>query len=295
MGKPLTQPLISRPAYGQGDAALPKGDEKTAESGLPGGGPSNRGVPLDPGIPGTKTFTKDQDAPVRESDKGKDESIYRTDNADDLLTDRQRVDVKEDNANKHDGIGAWGKGKSDPNGPKTKYPYRDGLPHQHNASELVAERWAAEYAPTQRVKSGSRIKVALVADAIIEGLNPKFQQRSQKCTVTLKRADIPNLRWMMSVECGNGPKVVKVKGARAGNITKLSKMDLDLKCSCQAWRWLGPEHHAKKNEYLDGTPRGTASVPIIKDPTGINRVCKHVAAVLNHMKGWDVARSKKKR
>lgn len=290
MGKPLTQPLISRPAYGQGDAALPKGDEKQAESKLPGGGPSNRGIPLDPGIPGSKTFTKEQDAPSRESDKGKDESIYRTDNADDLLSDRGRVDVREDNADKHDGVGAWGKGQSDPRGPKTRYPYRDGLPHQHNASEFVAEYWAAEHAPTQHVKAGSRIKVALVADAIMEGLNPKFQERAQRCAVTLKRADIPRLRWILAVDCGNGAKVVKVKGEREGNITKLSKMNLDLKCSCQAWRWLGPEHHSKKEEYLDGTPRGTASVPVIKDPTGINRVCKHVARVLDFIKDWDVAK-----
>lgn len=141
--KSLTQPLVTRPAYGEGNPALPKGDEKVAESGLPGGGPSNKGLPIDSGIPGSKTFVKPQDD-TRESDKGEDESIYRTDNADDLLTDRERIDVREDNANNHDGVGAWGKGKWDERSPKTKYPYRDGIPNTHSASVMtlrVLARW----------------------------------------------------------------------------------------------------------------------------------------------------------
>lgn len=289
--KKASQPLVTRPAYGEGNPALPKGDEKVAESGLPGGGPSNKGLPIDSGIPGSKTFVKPQDD-TRESDKGEDESIYRTDNADDLLTDRERIDVREDNANNHDGVGAWGKGKWD--GPKTKYPYRDGYPHQHNASlNFIVGCWEASLTQPVRIKGDSTVKIALDLDSIVDGLNPKFQERAKQCSVTLKRADVKNLRWILSVDCGNGPKVVKIKGFRSGTITKLSKMDLDLNCSCHAWRWLGPEHHSKREDYLDGTPRGTASVPVIKDPTGVNRVCKHVAAVLSHIRHWDVAKKKR--
>lgn len=288
--KSLTQPLVTRPGYGEGNPALPKGDDRRAESGLPGGGPSNKGLPLDSGLPGSKTFVKPPDD-TRDSDKGKDESIYRTDNADDLLTNRDRIDVREDNADKHDGVGAWGKGEWD--GPKTKYPYRDGYPHQHNASaEYVAECWKASLVEPQRVSPDTRVKIALDVDSILAGLNPKFSERAKQCAVSLKRADVNNLRWILSVDCGNGPKVVKVKGFRRGTTTKLSKMDLDMSCSCHAWRWLGPEHHSKREDYLDGKPRGTASVPVIKDPTGVNRVCKHVAAVLGHVKGWDVAKKR---
>lgn len=139
-GSSLQQPLVSRPAYGEGRGTV-------AESGLPGGGPSNKGLPLDSGIPGTSTFTKPQDAPVRDFDKGKDESIYRTDNADDLLTDRERVDTREDNADKHDGIGGYGKGEWDKTGPKSRYPYRDGIPNTHSSVDMgrvalrVLARW----------------------------------------------------------------------------------------------------------------------------------------------------------
>lgn len=289
----LRQPLITRPAYGEGNPALPKGDERNAESGLPEGGISGKGVPLDSGIPGSSTHNKPSSDEARDFDYGENESIYRTDNADDLLTNRERIDTREENADKHDSVSYTGEGKSDPNGPKTRYPYRDD--HRNTmfaSSEYVLAAWEADLSPTRKVLAGVRTKIAINRESIIEGLNPKFVTRAKKCAVALKRADIKNLRWILSVNCGNGPKVVKIKANRVKNITKLSKMDLDLSCSCPAWRWLGPEHHSQREEYLDGKPRGTASVPVIKDPTGVNRVCKHVAAVLSYVKLWDVAKKK---
>lgn len=288
--RPLRQPLVTRPAYGEGRAALPKGDDRLAESGLPEGGPASKGLPLDNSIPGSSTHDKDEKH-VREFDKPDDESPYRIDNADDLLTHRERgPEFREDNANKHDGIGAWGKGEWDSSS-KTKYPYRDGVPNTVNASaEFVLARWEAEQAPVRRIEAAKRTKIAVRLDAIVSGLNPKFVARSKRCAVSLKRSDSRNLRWILAVDCGNGPKAVKVKGYRDSRVTKLSKMDLDLTCSCPAWRWLGPEHHSKREDYLDGKPRGTASVPVIRDPEGINRVCKHVAAVLSHVRDWNITK-----
>lgn len=280
----LTQPLISRPAYGEGHSPV-------AESGLPGGGPSDKGLPLDDGIPGSATFNKSEDD-VRDPDKNTDTPISRVDEADELLKDRSRIDTREDNAEKHDGISYMPTSDWD-SSTKTKYPYRDGIPNTHSASvEFVAAWWEAEHAPVQRIAVKARIKTALRAEAIVDGLNPKYIDRASRCAVSLKRADIRNLRWIFSVDCGNGAKVVKMKGFREGNVTKLSKMDVDLSCSCPAWRWLGPEYHSKTEEYLDGKPRGTASVPVIRDPTGINRVCKHVAAVLSNTKKWDITKKK---
>lgn len=283
----LLQPLVTRPAYGEGQGTV-------AQSGLPEGDPAAKGLSLDPEIPGTSTHDKKEED-IRESDKGKEESIYRTDNADDLLTKGDGpIHIKDENANKHNMTTFYGEGEWDPRGTKPKYPYRDGVPNAHSASHYVLARWEADQSPVRRVWAGVRTKIAVTRETILEGLNPKFIERAKKCAVGLKRADIKNLRWILTVDCGNGAKVVKVKASRAGNITKLSKMDLDLSCSCQAWRWLGPEHHSKREEYLDGKPRGTATVPVIKDPTGINRVCKHVYAVLDHVSGWDVAKKKKR-
>jgi hypothetical protein len=286
--KSLLQPLIIRPAYGEGR-------DTVAQSGLPEGGPAGKGLPLNSGIPGNKLHEKPSDAGTREFDEGKNKSIYRIDNADDLLSEGDGpIPVREDNADKHDGVGYTGHGDPDPNSPKTKYPYRDGHPHTMNASaHMVAERWLAEQSPVRRVRAGVRVKVALTRDSILSGLNPKVLDKAKKCQASLKRADIGNLRWILAVDCGNGPKVVKMRGSRGqGAITKLSKMDLDMSCSCNAWRWLGSEHHAQREEYLNGEPRGTASVPVIKDPQGINRVCKHVATVLDFVKAWDVGKKR---
>ena len=127
----LQQPLVSRPAYGEGRGTV-------AESGLPGGGPSNKGLPLDSGIPGSATFNKPSEEEARDFDKGKDESIYRTDNADDLLTDRERVDTREDNAKKENGVSYMPTSEWD-SSTKTKYPYRDGIPNTHSASAEFVE------------------------------------------------------------------------------------------------------------------------------------------------------------
>lgn len=140
----LRQPLVTRPAYGEGNPALPKGDQHNAQSGLPEGGPSNRGIPLDSGIPGYRTFVKTEDATTGDPDKHTDESKYRIDNADDLLKNQDKLEVREDNADKHDGIGAWGQGESDPNGPKTRYPYRDQHRNTMMASRVLC-RWLRSF------------------------------------------------------------------------------------------------------------------------------------------------------
>jgi hypothetical protein len=282
----VRQPLVTRPAYPESDAAVPRGDERVGESGLPGGGPSDKGLSLDEKIPGTSTHDKPE-GDVREFDKPKDETIYRVENADDLLTNRQRIEVRDDNADKHDGIGAWGKGEWE--GPKTKYPYRDDIPNTVNASaEFVLARWDAEHAPVRRIHADRRTKIALRLDSIVTGLNPRVTERSNRCAVRLKRADPRNLRWILTVNCGNVPRVVKIKASRDRRVKKLSKMDLDLTCSCPAWRWQGPEHHSKREDYLDGKPRGTASVPVVRDPQMVNRVCKHVYASMLFVKAWEV-------
>jgi len=269
-----------------------------AESGLPKGDPGGKGIRLNPDIPGEQTYKKDE-TDIRDFDKGNKSDPWRRDSPDDQLKERDVVDVKEDWGQQHDGIGYNGKDWDENDTKKTKYPYRDGLPHQHYASrdqlEFIAGMYLVEAAHVLHVKPGNRLLSASQPDEIVSGLNPAFAQRAKGCGVTLKRADIGNMRWLFSVNCGGGPKVVKLKASRAGNVVRLGKMDVDVNCSCPAWQWLGPEHHAQREEYLDGSPRGTASTPVIRDPQGINRVCKHVASVLSHVQGWEIPAKPKKK
>lgn len=275
----LTQPLVTRP--GRSHPRIP-----VAESGLPGGGPSDKGLPVEPGIPGTRTFDKSVED-IRDFDRSTDTPPERRDGPDDMHKDRDRVDTKEDWSEPHDGIGEMGKGKWDTT-IKTKYPYRDDRPHRHNASaEVILGLYQLRFARVVRLRPGVE-RTAARLDDILTGLNPKVQDKADQCSVQVRRVDAPNLRWIFAVNCGNGAKVVKIKAHRKGAVVKLTKMELDLSCSCPAWRWLGPEYHAQSEDYLDGRPRGTASTPDIKDPEKHNRVCKHVAAVLGHIQTWEV-------
>ena len=268
------------------------GSSPVAESGLPGTGPSQRGVGLDPSIPGTATYSKPSDEDAREPDIG-DGSTYRVDDADSLLKDQKKPD-EIDHSHAQPTYRRPGPHVKD-DGSITKYPYRDGIPNRHNAAivENVAQLWLLKCAHEISVSFENPVKVASKLSEIETGLNPSTRQRATTCVVAVKRADVPNLRWIFSVDCGNGPKMVRLKATRKGNVTAVAKMDLSLSCSCKAWRWLGSEYHAKGEGYLDGKPTGTASTPNVKDPDRVNRVCKHVAAVMSKVRTWSIPVKKK--
>jgi hypothetical protein len=281
----MAQPLVLRPPYGTSGIA---------ESKLPdGGGPAQKGVSLDPSIPGSSTYAKPSDEAPRETGKD-DESIHRQDNADDLTKGPQTTPDERDHGQTFSPSYAppvGGKSDQDVT-EKTKWPYRDGFPNRNASAEFVAELWRLKTATEVRLSLPG--KVAARLSEIEQGLNPKVIDRSSHCGVTLKRADIPNMRWIFAVNCGNGPKVVKLRADRGGNAVKLGKMDLFLSCSCPAWRWWGSEHNSQSGGYLDGKPRGTASAPDIRDPNRVNRVCKHAEAVLQSVREWDIPARKKK-
>ena len=271
------QPLISRPAYGLvGTAALPEGD------------PGGKGL-SENDVSGTKTFAKPVDD-IREPTHD-DESMYSVENADDLTKDQSQVMMDQrDHTRFRPSLG-----NPDPDAtPKTKYPYRDDIPNAHNASaKMVVGMWLLDHAPELVLEAPFGARTATKMADIISGLNPKVVARSKTCTVSIKRADPRNMRWLFAVDSGNGPKLVRVKFTPKGNTTAVPKMALSLTCSCPAWQWLGSEHHAKREKYLDGRPRGTASVPVVRDPEGINRVCKHAAAALSFVENWKLSVRKK--
>lgn len=251
---------------------------------LPSGGPSDRGLPVDDSIPGYKTYNKPEDDVRKPTPK--DEPIKRLESPNDYSKDRDRIDTREDN--KNIGPPSYTDTAPEDSSPKTPYPYRDDKPNTHNAAEIVAGLYLLETSPVMFLPSGS--KVAADIEDIEQRLNPRIQRRSQKCRASLRRADVNNLRWIFSVDCGHGAKVVRLKANRSGNAVKFSKMNLQLACSCPAWRWQGPEYHAQRNDYQDPkTPlQGTAGAPNIRDPRRVNKVCKHVAAVLSMTRDWEI-------
>ena len=282
----MKQPLVTRPPHGGGRPRTPQAEAKLPD----GGGPTQRGLSLDEDLSGFSTFNKPVD------DDGEyphlDESIYRIRGPRDMAKDRSQIDIVE-----QDGDTSYmGLGKPDKS-PKTKYPYRDGIPNTHNASaEFVVALWRLSTAPVRRFCGSDGLKVGATADAILSGLDGQYQQRAAACTADLKRADINQLRWIFSVDCGNGAKAVKIKAIRPqANVTAFGKMGLELSCSCKAWQWLGPEFHAKGDGYLLGKPQGTASPPDIRDPDRNHKVCKHVASALAVARAWTIPKPRAKK
>lgn len=284
----MIQPLVSRPPYGGGNFGSPM-----AESKLPGEKPVQKGVSLAPELPGTQTYSKPVDD--QRTHPKRDESIYRVDGPDDMQKDQTvpdavEVEYVDSQPSFNTGVGG------DTDTSKTTYPYRDGIPNAHNASaSFVVALWRLQNAPVRRFGALDGVRVASTSEAILSGLDKPTQQRASKCSATLKRADIAKLRWIFSVDCGNGAKAVKIRAIRPrATTTAFGKLDLELSCSCNAWQWLGPEFHAKSEGYQLGKPRGTATAPDIKDPERVHKVCKHVAAVLLVTRGWTVPKAKGK-
>lgn len=241
------------------------------EAKLPDGEPAGKGIRLDEDLSGQRTFAKPQD----------DTTEYPP--VPPLKT--REITLEWDGyVDEND----YGEGAVS----VTDYPYRDGIPNIHNAS-FVAQLYKLKTAPVRVFKSHEDIRVASTSEQILSGLDSTFQQRAKSCSVDLKRADVRNMRWVFSVDCGNGEKAVKIKAIRPrANVTNFGRMDLEISCTCPAWRWLGPEFHAKGEGFLLGKPQGTASSPDIKDPERDNRVCKHVAAALSVTRGWTVPKAK---
>jgi len=281
----MKQPLVTRSPHGGGRPRTPQAEAKLPD----GGGPTQRGLSLDPDLSGFSTFNKPVDD-TEETDP-KDESIYRIRGPRDMAKDRSQIDIVEQNGD----TSYMGLGKPD-RSPKTKYPYRDGIPNIHNASAaFVVALWRLSEAPVRHFQGSEGLRVGATADGILSGLDGDYAARAAACSADLKRANIKSLRWIFSVDCGNGVKAVKIKAIRPrANVTAFGKMDLELSCSCKAWKWLGPEFHAKGNGYLLDKPQGTASPPDIKDPDRNHKVCKHVASALAVARAWTIPKAKPK-
>lgn len=232
-----------------------------AVSQLPKGPPTQRGVGLSPSkVTAPQTHAKPHGEPPRKEVED-DSSIHRVDRADNI----SKSPRTQDEVDRSDMQIRWTSPGEDAT-TKTDYPYRDRV------TDVVR-------------------RVAKKTPDVANGLNPLTVERAKKCQVTLRRADTKSLRWIFSVDSGNGPKIVKLHLKRKKGVTDPKKMDAEFSCNCKAWRWLGSEHHAKKEQYLNGSSVGTASVPVVKDPEGRNKVCKHVKATIDYMVGWSIPKT----
>jgi len=130
-------------------------------------------------------------------------------------------------------------------------------------------------------------KLSLKPDKLRFKAPEKIKTNAKACTVKLISYDRESRIFTFSVNCGHGSKQVRAS---------LSEIDeIALSCSCPFWRWNGPEYHAKHHDYQLGEPRGTASIPRVRDPKGQYWLCKHAYSVIKRLdhfvgeivdKGW---------
>lgn len=126
---------------------------------------------------------------------------------------------------------------------------------------------------------------AAVLAAIEDLVGSDVREKAGGVKFSMTRVDPKNNMWHFAAKGSKGEKyLVRVKATAKEDSKKISDADFRVSCTCPAWVWQGGEHHANQNDYLYGKLRGSGSTPVVKDPMRRNGTCKHVWAVLSHMK-----------
>lgn len=142
--------------------------------------------------------------------------------------------------------------------------------------------------------AGKRTKKAwLVGQLERQTRNPKTKSRAKNCTVRFTRFEKSNWRWLFKVSCResySAPyhtvrfRVVSGRGQQPNKLT--SRSNVEVSCSCPAWLYWGSQYRATQKKYNDGRPENRA--PNIRDPQGLNYLCKHVIAAIPEFLGYTV-------
>ena len=130
---------------------------------------------------------------------------------------------------------------------------------------------------------------ATIAD-IERNMSPDVMKRAESVKVSLARADQKNGIWTFKAQGSKDESyTVRVKAIPKGDSKEVGKLQVKVSCTCDFFRYQGPEQWAKVNDYLYGKTRGTASTPTEKDPEGKHWACKHVWASLGKAMKYRVA------
>lgn len=134
---------------------------------------------------------------------------------------------------------------------------------------------------TQTLNENYTKSAAAVISEILSNCGPGVTSRATGMKLKRKRLSPSGMTtWAVTSPSGS-TYTVKIKPIRKDKrFKKFERIPVRVSCSCPFWRWQGPEHWGKVNDYLYGKPRGTASFPIIRDPTEQHWACKHIIPVL---------------
>lgn len=161
--------------------------------------------------------------------------------------------------------------------------------HDPTPSDFVAPNEADFPASSGKVIP-DHLKNAATMDDLTRRTSGDVEKRSKGVQVRLSRADPARGIWTFKAS-GSGGKsyTIRLKAEAKGNVKEVKKAQIRVSCDCDFFRWQGPEHWARTNDYLYGKPRGTASAPTEKDPKGDHWMCKHVAAAIRLARAYRLA------
>lgn len=152
------------------------------------------------------------------------------------------------------------------------------------------QMWSGDATYLQASLRPPRQKAAATIPELLSATSPDVVGKGKGIKPTLKRADPAKGMWTFTVRGSKGETyTVRVKALPSGNAKLVEKAQVQVSCSCDFFRWQGPEHWAKVEKYLYGKPVGTASKPVVKDPDSRHRVCKHLVGVFGLARKYRVA------
>lgn len=176
----------------------------------------------------------------------------------------QRMDGPTNN-----GVGQWTKTEIDE---EDRKPSSDGWPKVN--PEMYDSSGSGRVIP-------EHLKHATLASEMLKHTSPDVLKRAKTVKSKLVKADPDRGQWLFQASGSDGGTYkIRVWATPQGTTKDINKLNLRVSCSCDFFRWQGPEHWAVRNGYLAGKPSGTASAPTEKDPSGKHWVCKHLAHVL---------------
>lgn len=149
-----------------------------------------------------------------------------------------------------------------------RYDPGDPTPQDYDPPELFEQGpWRAE--PPLRAIRAADTPLGRAA----AGTSAVLQQRSQGLLVVRSEVSSRGYTEFRVVGSSKVARRVRLRGDGPGRWRAAS-------CSCPFWVFGGPEYHAVQGGYLLGTPRGVVAAPLVRDPNGVNLLCKHVLAAL---------------
>jgi len=133
-------------------------------------------------------------------------------------------------------------------------------------------------------------KTAVKINYLLQNTLQQIRERAKNLSPELIRNR--NNRWVYKVgDYYIRIKIPKVKAKVLKSLTdkqserlnKIKNRDILVSCTCDFWRWNGPDYNAVQDNYSERT-FSDLSEPQERDPQRVNLICKHVYSVLRQLK-----------